>query len=125
MIWVVDKKVIKHVIEAGSALIEVPVRIRFEFSLAEERFVAGSMKRTFVYNRPAIVRRFPRLDPDRLDAEMEDVVDRTLCEHLKFAGYAQGDIDLYRGDEVDEVGAETVPSGEAEVPKIIMPDRAD
>ncbi len=118
MLWVVDKKVIKHVIEAGSALVEVPVRIRFEFSLAEERFVSGSMKRTFVYNRQALMRRFPRLDSERLDAEMREVVDRALCEHLKFAGYAQGDIDLY----VDETNAGNDPLTDAEPPKIIMPD---
>ena len=117
MLWVVDKKVIKHVIEAGSTLIEVPVRIRFEFSLADERFVPGSMTRTFVYNRQAIARRFPQFDVEALDTEMEDVVDRALCEHLKFAGYAHGDIELYGG--APEV--EPVPEEEAEAPKIIMP----
>ena len=121
MLWVVDKKVIKHVIEAGSALVEVPIRIRFEYELAEEHFVSGSMKRTFLYNRPALVRRFPRLDSDELDAEMEDVVDRALCEHLKFAGYAQGDVDLYEGD----AHAETAPPSQAETLKIIMPDQRD
>ena len=117
MLWVVDKKVIKHVVEAGSALVEVPVRIRFEFGLTEERFVSGSMKRTFVYNRQALTRRFPDLDSDELDAEMEEVVDRALSEHLKFAGYAQGDIDLY-AVEADE---ESAPDSEPEAPKIIMP----
>lgn len=117
MLWVVDKKVIKHVVEAGAALVEVPVRIRFEFGLAEERFVSGSMKRSFVYNRRALVRRFPQLDDATLDAEMEDIVDRALCEHLKFAGYAQGDVELYGSDT--DVAAVTEP--EAEPPKIIMP----
>ena len=117
VLWVVDKKIIKHVVDAGSALVEVPIRIRFEFGLADERFVSGSMKRTFVYNRRALVRRFPRLDRDALDSEMEDVVDRALCEHLKFAGYAQGDVELYGGDT--EMG--TVAETEAEPPKIIVP----
>ena len=118
MLWVVDKKVIKHVIETGSALVEVPVRIRFEFGLTEERFISGSMKRTFVYNRQALVKRFPRPDSDELDAEMEDVVDRSLREHLKFGGYAQGDVDLYSCD----ADAERASENEAEVPRIIMPD---
>ena len=117
MLWVVDKKIIKHVIEAGSALIEVPVRIRFEYSLAEECFVPGSMKRTFVYNRQAIARRFPQFDVEALDTEMEEVVDRALCEHLKFAGYAHGDIELYGG----EPEVEPAPQEEAEAPKIILP----
>lgn len=119
MLWVVDKKVIKHVIEAGPALVEVPVRIRFEFGLAEERFVSGSMKRTFVYNRQALVRRFPRLDSDGLDAEMEEVVDRALREHLKFAGYARGDVELYASD----AELEAAPQCQDEAPKIIMPER--
>ena len=116
MLWVVDKKVIKHVIEAGPTLVEVPVRIRFEYGLAEERFVAGSMQRTFVYNRQALVRRFPRLDADDVDAEMEEVVDRALREHLKFAGYAQGDVELYSGDADLEA-----PKASEEAPKIILP----
>ena len=117
MLWVVDKKVIKHVIDAGSAMIEVPVRIRFEYCLSEECFVSGSMKRTFVYNRRALVRRFPQLDVKEIDAEMEEVVDRALCEHLKFAGYAHGGIELYGG--APEV--EPVPEDEVETPKIILP----
>ena len=120
MLWVVDKKVIKHVIETGSALVEVPVRIRFEFGLAEEQFISGSMKRTFVYNRQALVRRFPRLDSDELDSEMEDVVDRSLREHLKFGGYAHGDVDLYSCDA--DADAERASEKEAEAPRIIMPD---
>ena len=117
MLWVVDKKIIKHVIEAGSALVEVPIRIRFEYSLAEESFVSGTMSRSFVYNQRALARRFPKLDLEKLDAEMEEVVDRALCEHLKFAGYAHGDIELYGGDP--EV--EPAPEEAVEAPKIILP----
>ena len=95
VLWVVDKQVVKHTVEAGVALVEVPVRVRFEFGLAAERFVAGSLSRTFLYNRPELLRRFPGLDGEWLDQDVEQAVDRALMEYLKFRGYASGAVRLY------------------------------
>ena len=120
MLWVVDKKVIRHTIDAGTALVEVPIRIRFEYCLRDERFVEGTLKRDFLYNRPELVRRFPRLQESVLDADIEAAVDRTIVEHLMFAGYAAGDVRLFASD------ADNEGSGDAEdapVPEIIMPRR--
>lgn len=124
MLWVVDKKVIRHTIDAGTALVEVPIRIRFEYCLCDERFVEGTLKRDVLYNRPELLRRFPRLQESALDADIEGVVDRTIVEHLMFAGYAAGDVRLFATDADDEPGGDG--SGDAEdapVPEIIMPRR--
>lgn len=99
MLWVVDKKIVKHTVATGEMLVEVPVRVRFEFGLREERFVAGSMSRRFLYNRPALLRRFPRLDATALEAEVERAVDRAIVEHLTFNGYAEGDVELFGAAE--------------------------
>lgn len=128
MLWVVDKKVIRHVIDAGSVLVEVPIRIRFEYCLRDEHFVDGTLKREFLYNRPELLRRFPRLREDVLDADVEGAVDRAIIEHLMFAGYAAGDARLFAADDdpADETPAEReAPEAEREaaVPEIILPRR--
>lgn len=102
MLWVVDKKVVKHALNVGVALVEVPIRIRFEFGLDEGRFVPKSMQRDVLFNGKELLRRFPRLQAGTLDVEIERVVDRTLVEHLKFSGYAQGDVALYAGTDEQE-----------------------
>ena len=117
MLWVVDKKVIRHTIDAGTALVEVPIRIRFEYCLRDERFVEGSVKRDFLYNRPELLRRFTRLEPGVLDADIEGVVDRTIVEHLKFAGYATGDVKLFPAQTED---TQEPDDGDA-APAIILP----
>lgn len=117
MLWVVDKKVIRHTIDAGTALVEVPIRIRFEYCLRDERFVEGTVKRDFLYNRPELLRRFTRLEPGVLDADIEDAVDRTIVEHLKFAGFATGDVKLFAAQVEDKAR-----SGEENAaPAIILP----
>ena len=117
MLWVVDKKVIRHTINAGTALVEVPIRIRFEYCLRDERFVEGTLKRDFLYNRPELLRRFPRLQERALDAEIEGTVDRTIVEHLMFAGYAEGHVRLFPSEVDDEAG----DAADAPAPEIIMP----
>lgn len=123
MLWVVDKKVIRHTIDAGTALVEVPIRIRFEYCLRDECFVEGTVKRDFLYNRPELLRRFTRLEPRVLDADIEDVVDRTIVEHLKFAGYATGDVKLFptATDESGEAQDTPAPDQQDVAPAIILP----
>ena len=108
VLWVVDRKVVKHTVRAGATLVEVPIRIRFEFGLREKRFVAGTLSYTFLYNRPELLRRFPRLDAERLEADIERAVERALVEHLKFRGYASGEVKLFDLPErVDSEDVET------------------
>ena len=116
MLWVVDKKVIRHTVDAVSALVDVPIRIRFEYCLRDERFVEGTVTREFLYNRPELVRRFPGLEAAGLDADIERAVDRAIIEHLKFAGYAAGNVRLFAAD--GEANGE--PAREA-APEIVLP----
>lgn len=115
MIWVVDKKVIKHTIDAGTTLVEVPIRISFEYGLQDDHFVNGTVTREFIYNGDELSRRFPGLDREAVKAEIEGVVDQTIVEHLKFAGYAAGDVELF-ASSTDE--SEQRPD---ETRKIVLP----
>ncbi len=112
MLWVVDKKVVKHALNVGVALVEVPIRIRFEFGLDDGCFAARSMQRDVLYNAEELLRRFPRLQRSALDAEIGRVADKALVEHLKFSGYAHGDVELYARDAHEREGEKEGQEGQ-------------
>jgi len=104
MLAVVDKKVVKHLIDYGDSLVEVSVRISFQYDIEATQFVPGSMERKILYNRMHVLRRLPRLDAAELDAEIEILVDQSLEEHLRYTGHASGRIQLYstKEDEIED-----------------------
>lgn len=128
MVMVVDKKIVKHLVRAGDGLLEIPVRIRFEYRIESARFVDGSMTREYLYNRQAVLKHFPRIDSEELDRDIEAVVDRSLEEHLRYSRQADGAIRLYP-DEESEAGGDDGPneqgsedgSEDDDSPGIIMP----
>jgi len=117
MIVVVDKKVVKHLVETGDGLLEIPVRISYEYSLEDQVFVDGSMKRDYLYNRQAIRKHFPRIDDSQLDRDIEATVDQSLEEGLRYAGQTSGAVDLYSTEEDEE----SPPGENKDPPKIILP----
>lgn len=120
MVMVVDKKVAKHLVEAGDGLLEIPVRIAFEYEIEAASFVDGSMNREYVFNRAAVVKHFPRIEVEELEREIEKVVDRSLEEYLRYAGHVEGAVRLYPVEDVEAEG-----ESEEETPQIIMPYKPD
>lgn len=113
MVLVVDKKVVKHLVETGDGLLEIPVRVKFEYCIEDQRFVDGSMKRDFLYNRKVVRKHFPNVDSLQLEHEISATVDRALEESLRYEGHASGTVELYPAPEP--------PTEEREPPKIILP----
>ena len=105
MLIVVDKKTVKHLVEYNSALLEIPVRVSFQYSLSNGTFVEGSMEKNVLYNQKAALRRLPHKSEQQLDHEISLLVDQALEEHLRYAGQATGHVELYplaMGYEDDE-----------------------
>ena len=116
MIAVVDKKIAKYVLQAGDVLLEIPIRISFEYTLESSTFIDGSMQRDVLFNRDAVLKRCPELDHAELDEAIDEFVDRTLEEHLLFTGQACGGVELYEVEEPSDEDEET-----AVAPEIILP----
>ncbi|HKI74089.1 MAG TPA: hypothetical protein VJ998_05575 [Pseudomonadales bacterium] len=116
MIVVIDKKVVKHLVETGDGLLEIPVRVSYEYSLENQRFVDGTMKSDYLYNREAVKRHFPRLDDERLDRDISATVDQSLEEGLRYQGHIEGSVALYPHEAEPEIEANV-----QETPKIILP----
>lgn len=90
MIWIVDKKVVPHLIEQDGRLAEVPVRVKFEYAVEDGTVIDGSLSHEQLYNRDAVCRHFPELDDAALDDAVQATVERAIDEHLAMAGFSRG-----------------------------------
>ena len=43
MVWLVEKKVVYHLLDLGFKRIEIPIRVKFEFEVKEGVFVPDSL----------------------------------------------------------------------------------
>jgi len=87
MVWVLEKKVIHHVLTLGLDTVDIPVRVRFEFEVREGAFVQGSLATHTLYNRDLIERRYPALDLASLDTSMGETVEKEIRKHLNSCGF--------------------------------------
>ncbi|MFW6093797.1 MAG: hypothetical protein ACODAC_07470 [Pseudomonadota bacterium] len=89
MIWVVDKKIVPHLIEQDGQLAEVPIRVSFEYAVENGTVLDGTLSLKQLYNRDAVCRHFPELDDAKLDQDVQATVERAIDEHLALSGFAR------------------------------------
>ncbi|MCZ6889181.1 MAG: hypothetical protein O7H39_11855 [Gammaproteobacteria bacterium] len=89
MIWVVDKKVVRHIVEADGKLLEIPVRVKFEYAIDDGALVADTFKVETLFNSSFVHTRLPTIDMDNLANEVEETARREVLEDLAFRGYTQ------------------------------------
>jgi len=98
MVWVVEKKVIHHLLALGFDTVDIPVRVRFEFEVKEGTFVPGSLSTHTLYNRDIIERRYPAVDLGSLEASIGKKVEKEIRKHLNSCGFLdennEGCVDL-------------------------------
>lgn len=123
MIIVSDKKIVKHTLSTGDALVEIPLRITFEYALEDQRFMPGTMQRKVLYNLQPVLRRFSTVSKDTLEADIESTVDQALIEHLCYAGQAARDVSLYAAPDLPTaaITCAGTDNTEDDPPKIILP----
>jgi hypothetical protein len=90
LIWIVDKKVVRHLVEQDGQLAEVPVRVTFEYAVDDGAVVDGSLSMKQLYNKGAVCRHFPDLDDAQLDEAVQATVERAIDEHLAMSGFSRG-----------------------------------
>lgn len=89
VIWIVDKKVVPHLIERNGQLAELPVRISFEYAVEDGEVVKGSLSMNTLYNKSSVTRHFPGMDGDCLEREVQATAERAVDEHLALCGYGR------------------------------------
>ena len=90
MIWVVDKKVVPHLLTRWGLLAEIPLRISFEYALDSGAVIDGSLSIKVLYNGRMVAKCFPGIEKDALDVELQKTANDAVCEHLALSGVANG-----------------------------------
>ena len=86
MVWLAEKKVIYHTIDMGFELVEIPVRVKFEFKVKEGAFVPDTLSKEILYNEKILEKRYPNLNRYSLKKSIEDTVENKIMEYLKMNG---------------------------------------
>ncbi len=116
MVWIVETKVFRHVIDRDEQFVELPVRVRFEYGVVDGVFEPGTIDYKTLYNEASLLRRFTKLKPTELAAEVDVTVRRALDEELRFAGLLEHGTSLF-----DATGEDDVEDTDEVRPEIIMP----
>lgn len=90
MIWVVDKKVVPHLLTRWGLLAEIPLRISFEYALDSGAVIDGSLSIKVLYNGRMVDKCFPGIEKDALDVELQKTANDAVSEHLALSGVANG-----------------------------------
>ena len=62
MVWLVGKKIFRHILDMGFERMEIPVRVKFEFEVVEGSFVPDTLTKEILYNQDAIENFIPKLN---------------------------------------------------------------
>ena len=83
----VEKKIFYHILDLGYESARIPIRVKFEFEVREGAFVPESLSFEHLYNKEALLKRYPLLNPERLDRDIYETVKLRIREYLTKNGY--------------------------------------
>jgi len=86
MVWVVEKKIVHHILDMGFERVEILVRVKFEFEVIEGVLVPNTLSKETLYNQNAVAKRFPKVRLPLLDREIEKTVEDEIMEYLRQCG---------------------------------------
>lgn len=89
VIWIVDKKVIRYLVQEDGLLAEVPIRVSFEYAVEEGSVVDGSVSLSTLYNKHSVCKHFPDIDDEQLDEDVQSTAERAVDEHLALCGFSR------------------------------------
>lgn len=87
MIWVVDKKVVCHLLEASGRLAEIPLRVSFEYALDAQAVVDGTLSIKVLYNSRSVAKHFPEVAPADINKDVGRTAEHAVREHLALSGF--------------------------------------
>ena len=87
MMWLTEKKIFHHYVDLGYEGVAIPVRVKFEFEVSDGQFVQDSLKYEPLYNKDALLSRYPNLDAESLDIDIVKTVERGIRLYMESNGY--------------------------------------
>lgn len=86
MVWLAEKKVFHYILDMGFERLEIPVRVKFEFEVKEGVLIEETLSKMILYNKGAILKRYPKLRQPSLDGAIEEMVDSELIQYFRQCG---------------------------------------
>ena len=90
MLWAIDKKVVRYVLEHSGLLVEIPIRVTFEYAIEDGLLVDDTLTLNTLFNEQAVLKQFPDLDKDDLMKDISVSMHQEIHEHLALSGYTRG-----------------------------------
>jgi hypothetical protein len=91
--WLLEKKIFHHILDLGYEGVAIPVRVKFEFEIREGKFVPDSLKFEPLYNKDALLSRYPNLNAECLDKDIVKTVEKEIHFYLESNRYLRPDSD--------------------------------
>ena len=91
MVWLLEKKIVRHCIDLGFERVEIPIRVKFEFEVKEGVVVPDTLTFQTLYNKKALQNRYPQLNFAALENDIETTVNDDLLEYIKECGFLIGE----------------------------------
>lgn len=89
MIWIIDKKIVPHLIQQNGQLAELPVRVSFEYAVEDGEVIDGSVSLNTLYNKHSVNKHFPGIGDGELEAAVQATAERAVDEHLALCGFSR------------------------------------
>jgi hypothetical protein len=91
--WLLEKKIFHHILDLGYEGVAIPVRVKFEFEVSDGQFVQDSLKYEPLYNKDALLGRYPGINVERLAADIDQTVKKEIHCYLEDNGYLEEETD--------------------------------
>jgi len=83
VVWVVEKKVVHHLMDVGFEKIKIPIRVKFEYEVKGGAFIPDSLSTHTLYNKKVLEKRYPQLNLDSLENSINKTVNKEIFKDLK------------------------------------------
>ena len=93
MVWLVEKKIFHYILDLGYEGVAIPIRVKFEFEVQEGAIVPQSLSLEHLYNRKAILNRYPNVKAEHLEQDIHKMVKLRIHEYLIQNGYLNEESD--------------------------------
>ena len=87
MVWVVEKKIVHHILDIGFERVDIPVRVKFEFEVKEGLLVPETLSKEILYNQHALKKNYPALRQTALHRAIEELVENEIMAYLRESGF--------------------------------------
>ena len=94
--WMIEKKVVKHLLDLGYERIHIPVRVKYEYEVIDGNARLESLKMDLLYNQTLLKKRYPNLDSQALNQSIHQTAKREILSELNQSG-------LLRVDEISVI----------------------